>query len=163
MKPFLTDLMNAKNAYQDVIDKGLQNVITDECKEDLFNTIDVSNFTQQTPGTAILYDDAVNIFKQPKNRELLDLLHQNRQPRITYFLCMQDGFALPPQSKRNLDTCVIFGGFNDGQMMNMLLRQLNSSSLNSAGLMQIYYELTNREGFLFDYLPDHTEVRVLQE
>jgi hypothetical protein len=163
MKPFLTDLVNAKNAYEDVIANGLQDEITDERREDLFNTIDDSDFTQQTPATAILYDDAINIFRKPKNKMLSDMLHQNRQPRITYFLCMQDAFALPPQIKRNLDTCVIFGGFNDNQMMSMLLRQLNSSSENNATLMQIYNELTNREGLLFDYLPDRTEVRVLNE
>jgi hypothetical protein len=163
MPKFLTDLIDAKNAYQEVLDKHLQNQITDRCREDLFKTLDLTSFTSSTPGTVILYDDAINIFKQVKNKVLLDLLHQNRQPRITYFLCLQDGFSLPPQIKRNLDTCIIFGGYNDTQMMSMLLRQLNSSNESNQELLKIYYRLSNREGLLFDYLPNETTVKVLEE
>jgi hypothetical protein len=163
MVQFLTDLIDAKNAYQEALEKGLINDITTKCRNDLFKALDLSSFTEQTPGTIVLYDDAINIFKVPKYKPLLDLLHQNRQPRITYFLCMQDGFALPPQIKRNLDTCIIFGGYNDAQMMSMLLRQLNSSSQTNPQLLQIYSHLSNREGLLFDYLRDHTSVRVVAE
>ena len=76
---------------------------------------------------------------------------------------MQDGFALPPQVKRNLDTCIIFGGFNDNQMINMLLQQLNSSSASNQELKQIYYKLSSREGLMFDYLQNGTTVKVLEE
>jgi hypothetical protein len=109
MSVFLSDLIDAKNAYQEVIEKDLVSSISNRCRNDLLKAVDVPEFTEQTPGTIVLYDDAINIFKERKYKPLLDLLHQNRQPRITYFLCMQDGFALPPQVKRNLDTCFIFG------------------------------------------------------
>jgi Cdc6-like AAA superfamily ATPase len=163
MPKFLSDLIDAKNAYQEVLDKGLTEDISDRCRDDLLKSLDLTEFTYSTPNTAVLYDDAINIFKLPKYKVLLDLLHQNRQPRITYFLCMQDGFSLPPQVKRNLDTCILFGGFNDMQMLSMLLRQLNSSAQSNPVLMKIYTSLTNREGLLFDYLPDQTVVRVLSE
>jgi hypothetical protein len=163
MTKFLLDFIDAKNAYQEVLDKGLKNDVTDKCRKDLLTALDLKDFTQQTPGTVILYDDAINIFKQPKYKQLLDLLHQNRQPRITYFLCMQDGFALPPQVKRNLDTCILFGGYNDTQMLDILLRQLNSSSESSAEILELYRCLSYREGILFDYLPGGTVVRVVEE
>jgi hypothetical protein len=76
---------------------------------------------------------------------------------------MQDGFAVPPQIKRNLYTCIIFGGFNDGQMINMLFRQLNSSQISNETLMGMYQILTYREGLIFDYLPNGTNVRMLHE
>jgi hypothetical protein len=163
MVKFLTDLIDAKNAYQEVLEKGLTKAVTDKCKKDLLTALDLKDFTQQTPGTIVLYDDAINIFKAAKNKPLLDLLHQNRQPRITYFLCMQDGFALPPQVKRNLDTCVVFGGYNDLQMLSMLFRQLNSSNESNQEILNIYRGLSNREGILFDYLRDGTVVRVVEE
>ncbi|GHU18553.1 hypothetical protein FACS189472_07060 [Alphaproteobacteria bacterium] len=163
MPEFLTEFIDAKNAYQEVIDKGLKHKITSKCKHDMFKMLDLNEFTETTPGTVILYDDAINIFKQTKNRKLLDLLHQNRQPRITYFLCLQDGFALPPQVKRNLDTCILFGGFNDAQMIHTILRQLNSSGKSNKVLFEMYMNLNNREGLVFDYLPDGAEVRLLEE
>ena len=163
MLPFLKDFVDAKNAYDEVITKGLQNSITERCKQDLLKTVDVDRFGETTPGTIVLYDDAINIFRNTKNKLLLDLLYQNRQPKITYFLCMQDGFGLPAQVKRNLDTCFIFGGFNDSQMLNILLRQLNSSSHDNNEIGQLYRNLNIREALIFDYLPQGTEVRVLEE
>jgi hypothetical protein len=163
MLPFLKDLVDAKSAYEETIEKGLVNDVTDRCKKDLLHAVDVKEFGESTPGTIVLYDDAINIFKSAKNKPLLDLLHQNRQPKITYFLCMQDGFALPPQVKRNLDTCIIFGGFNDAQMLSILLRQLNSSPRSNSDLTNVYRNLSNREGLLFDYLPFGTEVRIVDE
>jgi hypothetical protein len=163
MMPFLKDLVHAKSAYEETIEKGLTNEVTERCKQDLLKAVDVQEFGDKTPGTVVLYDDAINIFKSTRNKPLLDLLHQNRQLKITYFLCMQDGFALPPQVKRNLDTCVIFGGFNDSQMLGMLLRQLNSSSVSNDQLTRLYKDLSNREGLLFDYLPNGTTVKILEE
>jgi hypothetical protein len=171
MNEYITKLSNAKSAYQEIIDKGLMEEVADESKIPILEAVGTNDFYEfvepngkpLTPSTAVLYDDAINVFKNPKYKLLLDLLHQNRQPKITYFLCMQDGFALPPQIKRNLDTCIIFGGFNDTQMMIMLLRQLNSSSQNNQKLMEIYSRLSNREGLIFDYLPDRTTVRKLNE
>jgi hypothetical protein len=163
MPTFLTDLVDAKNAYADALDKNLVDDLSERCKQDLLKSVDLKNFTNYVPNTVILYDDAINIFKNPKNKVLLDYLHQNRQPRITYFLCLQDGFSLPPQIKRNLDTAILFGGYTDGQMLNMLFRQLNSSGENNQNLARIYYKLSNREGLIFDYLPSETTVRILEE
>ena len=53
------------------------------------------------------------------------MLFENRQPRITYFLCLQDPFSLDINVKSNLDSLWIFGGF-DKQRFGMLFRQLNN-------------------------------------
>jgi hypothetical protein len=160
---FITDLVDAKNGYNETLEKGLQSKITQKCREDFFRTLDLTDWTDVTPSTVVLYDDAINIFKSVKNKPLLDLLHQNRQSKITYFLCLQDAFSLPPQIKRNLDTCLLFGGYSDRQMLLMLLRQLNSSTIDNQQLIQDYFELTNREALLFDYLPDGTLVKIVRE
>jgi hypothetical protein len=160
---FVPDLISAKDAYDQVIEKGLRNAITEECKDDLFASVDIDRWTNITPCTVILYDDAINSFKQTHNKPLLDLLFQNRQPKITYFLCMQDGFALPPQIKRNLDSCMLFGGFTDKMAIQNLFRQLNSSTVENRELQNIYDSLGNRDALLFDYLRETTLVKVVDE
>jgi hypothetical protein len=153
---FIPDLISAKDAYDQVIEKGLKNVVTDECKQDLLTSVDLENWTAITPCTVILYDDAINSFKQSYNKPLLDLLFQNRQPKITYFLCMQDGFALPPQIKRNLDSCMLFGGYTDKMAIQNMFRQLNSSNTDNKKLLSIYLSIDNRDALLFDYLREDT-------
>jgi hypothetical protein len=121
MPTFLSDLVDVKMAYAEILGKGLLDETSDECKQDLSTALDLSVWGEPLYGTEILYDDAINVFKNTKNRKLLDLLFQNRQPRITYFLCLQDPFSLPAQIKRNLDTAIIFGGYTDKMMMSALL------------------------------------------
>jgi hypothetical protein len=163
MPVFLADLCDAKNAYQQVLDNDLEDELTSASRKDILNAVDLSKFINPIPGTVILYDDAINVFRDRKYKTLLDLLFQNRQPRITYFLCLQDGFSLPPQIKRNLDTCIIFGSYNDSQMISMLLRQLNSSSQSNSQLLEIYKTLSSREGLIFDYGSSGTKVKLLRE
>jgi hypothetical protein len=163
MPVFPADLVDAKMAYSELLEKGLLEDATDKCKEDLMNALDLSYWGESTSGTVILYDDAINIFKNPKNKKLLDLLFQNRQPRITYFLCLQDPFSLPAQIKRNLDTCLVFGSYGDLHMLNTLFKQLNSSSLSNQQLMNLYQTLTSRQALIFDYLGDKTKIAILEE
>jgi hypothetical protein len=163
MPVFLADLVDAKMAYSELLEKGLLNDATDKCKEDLMNALDLSYWGESMSGTVILYDDAINIFKNSKNKKLLDLLFQNRQPRITYFLCLQDPFSLPAQIKRNLDTAIIFGGYFDKMMMSALLSQLNSSNQSNQNILKIYNSLSSHEGLIFDYLPTRTDIKILEE
>jgi Cdc6-like AAA superfamily ATPase len=163
MPVFLADLIDAKNAYQDAIEKGVLYELTESSMKDLMVSLDLNQLVGTTPHTVVLYDDAINIFKSKKFEVLLNLLFQNRQPRITYFLCIQEGFAIPPQVKRNTDTCIVFGGYNDNQMLTTLFSQLNSSDQSNKRIIEFYKGLSNREGIIFDYLPNETSVKVLRE
>jgi hypothetical protein len=111
---FIPDLISAEDSYDQVIEKRLVNAVTKECEQYLLTSVDLDSWTKVTPCTVILYDDTINSFKQAYNKPLLDLLFQNRQPKIAYFLCMQDGFSLPAQNKRNLDSCMLFGNIPTG-------------------------------------------------
>jgi hypothetical protein len=146
MPVFLTDLIDAKNAYQDAIEKGVLYKLSNATYADILTALDLNQLVNTTPHTAILYDDAINAFKNKKFHSLLNLLFQNRQPRITYFFRMQDGFALPPQVKRNMDTCIVFGGYNDNQMIAILFKQPNLSDQSNDGLIEVYKNLSNGEG-----------------
>jgi hypothetical protein len=83
----LKDLTDGKSAYEEVLNKNLQNVINSETRNDLFTTLDLTHWTTETPHTIILLDDAINVLKDRKFKELNDLLFQNRQPRLTIFIC----------------------------------------------------------------------------
>jgi hypothetical protein len=87
MPQFLADLVDAKNAYGEVLEKGLLDDTTDKCVKDLMTALDLSCWGEPLSRTVILYDDGINVFKNTRNKKLPDLLFQNRQPRITYFLC----------------------------------------------------------------------------
>jgi hypothetical protein len=72
--PVLHDLIDAKSAYEDILNKNSQDEVSDESKQDLFETLDLESWTDQTPHTAILLDDAINILKDSKFKQLRDLL-----------------------------------------------------------------------------------------
>jgi hypothetical protein len=84
--PALRDLIDAKNTYDNVIEKGLQDETTDKTHDNLFTTLNLTNWLPYVPHIDILIDDAINILKEPRFKELRDLLFQNRQPRITVFI-----------------------------------------------------------------------------
>ena len=157
MAVFLKDLIDAKNAYDEAIRKGLQDSVTDRCREDLFKALNLDDWTETTTNTVVLYDDAINIFSKAKNKYLVDSPFQNRQCKITFFLCMQDPFGIPPQVKRNLDTCFLFGGFTDGQMLTTIFTQMNAGDPRNDNLKKLYRSLSYRQAMIFDYCDSGTK------
>jgi hypothetical protein len=53
--PVLHDLIDAKSAYEDILNKNLQDYASDETKKDLFETLDLDDWTEQTPHTAYIF------------------------------------------------------------------------------------------------------------
>ncbi|KAA6336158.1 MAG: hypothetical protein EZS28_052898, partial [Streblomastix strix] len=105
------DLIEAKAAYDQVIEQHLMNQLTSDSKQEILTTIGAENFKMKYPHTIVLFDDAMSIFKN-KQLPLFKKLFKNRQPRITYFLCLQDIIGLDASIKANVDTIYFFGGFN---------------------------------------------------
>ncbi|KAA6365631.1 MAG: hypothetical protein EZS28_038843 [Streblomastix strix] len=81
----LNDLIEAKAAYDAVVEKHLINQLTSNSKQDILSIIGVENFKMKYPHTLVLFDDAMSVFKN-KQLPLFKKLFKNRQPRITYFL-----------------------------------------------------------------------------
>jgi hypothetical protein len=166
VEALLADHIDAKEAYDKALRNGIREQdLTDESREDILSSVFLEHFTDKVPGTIVLYDDAINIFNDAKNKRLLKLLHENRQAKITYFLCMQDPFAIKPQVRRNLDTCILFGGYRDTMMLYPFIRQMFGSSEAVKTLIQDYLKLGYREGMVFDFYNDlrGTQVRILEE
>jgi hypothetical protein len=64
--PVLHDLTDAKSAYEDILNKNLQDHVSDETKNDLFETLDFSEWIDEILYIVILFNNAVNIFKDNK-------------------------------------------------------------------------------------------------
>jgi hypothetical protein len=58
---------------------------------------------------------------------------------------------------------MLFGGYTDKMMISMLLRQLNSSRIDSRKLMVLYMKMSNRDALLFDYPQGETIVKMVDE
>jgi hypothetical protein len=124
----LMDIIDAKSAFGDAIAKGLQDELTEKSREDLFKTLDIDEWQDEIPHTVLLLDDAINILKDTRHKRLQNLLFQNRQPRITVFICVQDIFGVPVKIRRNCDSIWIFAGMTDKMAFGMMCSQLGLSS-----------------------------------
>jgi hypothetical protein len=93
----LNHIIDAKSAYEDALNKGLEDEITEKCKNEIFKILGLNDWTDEVPHTAILLDNAINILKDHKFKPLKNLLFQNRQPKFTVFICAQDIFGVPVQ------------------------------------------------------------------
>jgi hypothetical protein len=62
--------IDVKSAYEDILNKNIQDEVHKSIKKDLFETLDLEERKDQTPHTAILLDDAINILKDNKFKQL---------------------------------------------------------------------------------------------
>jgi hypothetical protein len=152
----LHDLIDAKNAYADAIEKGITDELTDETREDILNTLDLEDFQDEIPHTVILLDDAINILKENKFKPVVNILFQNRQPRLTVFICIQDMYGVAPQLRRNCDTVFLFAGMSDKHLFGTMMSHLGIRiSWNE-------YKLIPYRGILvIDYTKDGERIKIV--
>lgn len=106
----LDEISNCKTAYQMIIEGNLQQHIEDDVKAHMFDVLNVNDFETKEIHTIILYDDAIDIFKQKKYSNLRHLIFEGRHPKFTYFLCIQDPKGTDTDLKTNLNALWLFGG-----------------------------------------------------
>jgi hypothetical protein len=105
-----------------------------------------------------LLDDAINILKDHRYKQLRDLLFQNRQPRLTIFICARDIFGVPVQIRRNCDSIWIFAGMTDKMMFGMMMSHLG---FNGKDLWENYSELNFRDVMIIDYSSDGSKIKII--
>jgi hypothetical protein len=154
----LNDLIDAKSALSDALEKDVIDELTDKTVKDLCTTLDVDELPGTIPHTAILLDDAINVLKENKFKNLRNLLFQNRQPRLTIFICVQDLYGVPVQLRRNCDTIFLFPGMTDKMAFGMMISQLG---LNGLLDWEHYRELPFRSVIVIDYLSDGIKIKVI--
>ena len=155
----LQGIIEAKEDYKEIVEKKLVDLIDDETHERVTNTLGVDDFSKKEVHTAVFYDDAAEVFRNKKNK-LSRLLFENRQPRITYFLAIQDPFSLDINVKSNLDTIWLFGGFHK-QRFQMIMQQINSVyEFNE--IWSKYQGLTMNQALIFHFEKSGTRITVLK-
>ena len=110
----------------------------------------------------VLLDDCAFLFEKRTrdNMALWKLLFENRQPKITYFLTMQDPKGLDSSIKEALDTVFLFGGFSQFKF-NYLMRNIPHES-DLFDIWCVYSTLTKNQALIFFNTETGTEAAVLK-
>ena len=154
----LTKITEAKEDYAEIITKQLANHLDDEYASSLLETLSINDFKTPVIHTAVLFDDAIEVFKNRKS-VLYRMLFENRQPKITYFLCIQDPIGIDASIKSNIDSAWLFGGFSS-QKFSYIFNQLNSP-YDREIVFERYRELTKNQALMFDYCKDDIYSKVV--
>lgn len=160
---YLDELIENKKAYEQLYaisnsKVGLQ--FSEECINEILSALYVNDLSLKHLHTAVLYDDALTLFRK-KTGYLYKQLFENRQPKITYFLCIQEPFGIDVSLKRNLDSLWLFGGFGE-QTFHSLYPQL-SSPVGRGVLLNDYLKLNRREAFIFKFEDEETVIAVISD
>lgn len=153
-------IIEAKEDYQEIVEKDLSQQLDDKYAAELMNTLSIKSFDNPILHTVVLYDDAIEIFRNRKSK-LYRMLFENRQPKITYFLCIQDPIGLDPSIKSNLDSCWLFGGYSS-QKFCYIFNQLNNP-YDRELVFEKYKELTMNQAIIFDFSRTGTQLKLLLE
>jgi hypothetical protein len=157
----LDGIIDAKSALEDAVIKGIVDNLQDSSIKDLKTTLDLPDLhVTEIPHTAILLDDAINILKDNKHKSLTNLLFQNRQPRFTIFICVQDVFGVPVKIKRNCDAVWIFAGLTDKHAFGMMGRQLGLDDIDRIWLE--YKQLEYRDVMIINYTCNGIELQIIE-
>ncbi|KAA6357534.1 MAG: hypothetical protein EZS28_046939 [Streblomastix strix] len=78
----LNDLIEAKAAYDTVVEKHQINQLTSDSKQEILTAIGTEISKMKYYYTLVIFDDAMSVFKN-KQLPLFKKLFKNRQPKIT--------------------------------------------------------------------------------
>ena len=159
----IREVSEAKVAMHDIVSNKIDlNDLTDDSKQTIADTLggEINN-TEEIFHTAVLLDDCQNIFdrKTKANAELFKMLFENRQPKITYFLTMQDPKHLDSSLKQNLDACWFFGGFTEHKFKYLMSDIPHEGEL--IDLWVSYRQLTKHQAIILFITEAGTEACIL--
>ena len=154
----IEELTEAKTAYDQVKRNKLENRLTEESKKDILEPMRINDFSKLVHHTAVLLDDCGHLFKNKKG-DLYRMLFRNRQPKITYFLCLQDVKQIDTEIKANVDSLWLFGGFPWNKFTWVTTQFQLDFDKNE--LWKHYSPLTRNDFIFFDYALEGTKISVV--
>ena len=152
-------VLKYKQLYNDIKDQNLEELITDEQLEEMFNILSIDDFNRESLSTVLLMPDCANsvLFSKrerskdtPVRNYILDFLLKERRHRdvgYTVILCAQTIRDLPVDIRANTDTWFIFGGYNRHELT--IIRQYLPTNLSMDQFEQIYNELAKYQKVIF--------------
>ena len=157
---YITELIEYKQAYDEIKFKHLESRITDECKADILSHLHIDDFSAPSLHTFILYDDALEVFKKPSSPEFRYLL-ENRHHKFTYVLNIQDWKGISTELKANIDSVWMFGGYPRNRYC-YIYNQL-SCPIERDELYNIYSRLTKMEAIIFTNTSEGSIIKHLSQ
>ena len=139
-KPFIEELIAAKNLYYQIRREHLENQIMPEQIEALFDVLHVDNFEKPFLHTLVLFDDISNnkLFSSEESF-FSQQIRRCRHTNISYFLLIQGWKGLKPHVKNEITTLFIFPCFNR-QQLHYIYSQ-SASNLNFDEFYQFYQQM----------------------
>ena len=118
---YVKNLLDYKHLYYEVRNKGLENKIIDEQKNEIFDTLYIEDFDNEMLHTLIMFEDIANnqLFKNDTSY-FNHLLTTCRHNHISFFLNIQFWKSLSTNIKSNVSTVFIFGTFSKQQLRYIL-------------------------------------------
>ena len=116
-KPFIEELIAAKNLYYRIKREHVEDQIVPEQKEALFEVLHVNDFDKSTLHTLVLFDDISNnkLFSSEESF-FSQQIRRCRHTNMTYFLLIQGWKGIKPHVKNEITTLFIFPCFNRQQL-----------------------------------------------
>jgi len=159
---YLRKIHMSKDDLAWLIEEGITdaNELTDDSRAEILGTLKLSEI-QPIVHTLVLFDDCIEIFakRSKENKELFRMMFENRQPKITYFLALQDPIGINTQIKQNIDSLWFFGGFNRMKFSQMF--QQISVDVEKEDLWNAYIRLSKRNALIFSFNDTGTRVQIL--
>ena len=157
----IQELSEAKNAIAQIHEENLQVEELDTTRLDKVLGEEVKQ-EDQVYHSIVLLDDCAFLFEHrtPSNAALWRLLFENRQPKITYFLTMQDAKGLDTSIKEAVDTFWLFGGYTEHKFQYLMRSIPHETEIK--GIWLIYAKLTKNQALVFFNTSTGTEMMVLK-
>ncbi len=161
---FLKNVCKAKDDLFWLSEQGVTDadVLDDSSREEILGTLKLTDLKNTDVHTLVLFDDCINLFNKPnkENKELFRMLFENRQPKLTYFLALQDTVGISTQIKQNIDGLWFFGGFNRLKFSHMFSQI--SVDIDKEDLWRGYMTLTKRGALIFSFDDTGTKINILR-
>ena len=154
----IQELRQYMQAYDEIIEKGLTEKITDDCKEDILQFFHLKDFVSKAFYTIIIYDDAMNIFSKPSSKEF-KMLFEYRHFRTSYVLMMQSMKGLPTEIKAQIGGLWLFGGYNR-QQFTYMSSQINYP-FDKETVWKVYQKLSKNEFIYIQYSQDEIKMFII--
>ena len=160
----IRELAQAKVAVHDIIKNDIKlEDITEASRQHIEDIVGSPLDGNEVFHTVILLDDCQNVFdhKTRANEALFKMLFENRQPKLTYFLTMQDPKHLDSSLKQNLDSCWFFGGFTERKFKYLMSDIPHEEDMNI--IYDTYRRLSKHQAIIFFIKSTGTSAAVLEQ
>ena len=149
----IQELIDAKNLYYQVKREGLEELMDDTQKYQMFDVLHIEDFERNYLHSIVLFDDISNskLFSNEENF-FSQQIKRCRHTNISYFLLIQGWKGIKPFIKNEITTLMIFPCFNKQQLhyiFNQSASNLSWEEFYQLCLDMVSYRQQNKDAHPF--------------